>query len=847
MVAVAGTGVITGTDGATLTIGFPAGDSTNVVGDMYNGLNIVVNTDADAKDAVWDAGSKTLTLTVADLRSTTIQAALLTALDTDNGTTDNDGTLQLGDTIAADLGFTGQNAADFVTQGQNATVAFSPNGGAGTDDGTAFASGISTVIAGGVAAVDAYNLGAKTQSGTYTDNLGQVSTISVTENGAAAETSLLNGITFEFVDGTADGIIAGNETFSFKDGVITINLSAMSSNGQITATLRAAINAHEAAIKQFNGSAETRDFTGANAVGALNIAVTGSLVGGGTTDAAGTSFTLENGRGLGDVIEAQASTGTITFPVGGGNAPNPGVVPSIKLTTEDETSALNGISINFTTDSSQAGFDRASGALTVYLNPTTQAMGPGADLEHEINQAINGAINSNWDTIKQYTNSLDQKVPAVKVELDATTTVADLLTLTPTANETLLRFPPSDAALAGAPADAYRGISVNDPALIIEANSKGPEMAGVDIKFVYDSSMQPSTTEDAYVRTVYDEETKTLLIYANDSALRTGTDGGINAQVLANALNNEVGGDFRNYFTAKAPVWDDDPASSTSQAVVAFDNGILSSAKTVGGYAIQTEQNANNDVDTAYATSTGLAMTGNNDSSERIVLQATEAGSEHFVKVDVKQGSFDTYCPLGLRLNELAGTDVVATINGIQASGRGNNISINTNTLALSMDVTDGAVGSTNFNITGGGALFQLGPNVVSSQQMRVGLGSMLSTNLGGASGMLYQLKNGGEADITMGEHARVLADKIVNEAISFVANTRGRLGAVQKSSLAPNIAMLQDSLVALTEAEASYSNADFAVESSNLTRLQLLVQSGMTTLGIANQFPQYAAQLVRG
>jgi flagellin len=51
---------------------------------------------------------------------------------------------------------------------------------------------------------------------------------------------------------------------------------------------------------------------------------------------------------------------------------------------------------------------------------------------------------------------------------------------------------------------------------------------------------------------------------------------------------------------------------------------------------------------------------------------------------------------------------------------------------------------------------------------------------------------------------------------------------------------------VALTEANAMITNADFAVESSNLTRLQLLIQAGAQTLGIANQLPQYAASLIR-
>ena len=112
--------------------------------------------------------------------------------------------------------------------------------------------------------------------------------------------------------------------------------------------------------------------------------------------------------------------------------------------------------------------------------------------------------------------------------------------------------------------------------------------------------------------------------------------------------------------------------------------------------------------------------------------------------------------------------------------------------------------------------------------------------------GYIYMLKEGGIAALNSSDAGRRLADRIVNQAIENVAVQRGRLGAIQKGSLEPNIIALQDSLTAMTEANALISNADFAVESSNLTRFQLLVQSGMQTLGIANQMPQYAAQLVR-
>jgi flagellin len=220
-------------------------------------------------------------------------------------------------------------------------------------------------------------------------------------------------------------------------------------------------------------------------------------------------------------------------------------------------------------------------------------------------------------------------------------------------------------------------------------------------------------------------------------------------------------------------------------------------------------------------------------------------GSEQFVSVNVVRGYLHPTDSFGFASSHSQGSDMEATINGLRAVARGNNISLNSSDLSVSMNVANG-VGRSGFTITGGGALFQLGPDVVSQQQMRLGIASMLTSNLGGASGALINLRDGGIAALNSNDAGRKLADRIVMEAIGNVANVRGRLGAIQKGSFEPNIAALQDSLVALTEANAMITNADFAVESSNLTRLQLLIQAGAQTLGIANQMPQYAASLVR-
>ncbi|TWU55318.1 flagellin N-terminal helical domain-containing protein [Rubripirellula reticaptiva] len=190
-----------------------------------------------------------------------------------------------------------------------------------------------------------------------------------------------------------------------------------------------------------------------------------------------------------------------------------------------------------------------------------------------------------------------------------------------------------------------------------------------------------------------------------------------------------------------------------------------------------------------------------------------------------------------------SGTDIVATANGRSASGSGNSISINTSTLSLSASVAADFTGSAQFTIKGGGAQFQLGPDVVSNQQARIGINSVSSARLGGASGKLYQLGSGESASLAKDSSK---AAQIVNEAIAQVNGLRGRLGAFQSTTLDSNLVSLNETAANLQEAESSIRDADFAQESAKLTRAQILVQSGTNVLSLANQNPQNVLSLLR-
>jgi flagellin len=229
-------------------------------------------------------------------------------------------------------------------------------------------------------------------------------------------------------------------------------------------------------------------------------------------------------------------------------------------------------------------------------------------------------------------------------------------------------------------------------------------------------------------------------------------------------------------------------------------------------------------------------------------LSSAEYGSDAFVtaKAINVNGSFNTTLTDGLtEADRVNGTDVHVRINGVQATGEGLKASLNTSTLDLSFSVgeslTDGS--SFNFAITGGGATFQLGPDVVSNQQARLGIQGVSTATLGGVSGTLYELRSGGDKDLTTDVKA---AARVVDEVITSVTSLRGRLGAFQRTTLETNIFTLNDTLANLTEAESSIRDADFAAESAKLTRAQILVQSGTSVLAIANQNPQNVLALLR-
>ena len=84
----------------------------------------------------------------------------------------------------------------------------------------------------------------------------------------------------------------------------------------------------------------------------------------------------------------------------------------------------------------------------------------------------------------------------------------------------------------------------------------------------------------------------------------------------------------------------------------------------------------------------------------------------------------------------------------------------------------------------------------------------------------------------------------IIDTAIATVSTRRGNLGAVQ-NRLGSTIANLEIASENLSAANSRIADADFAIETANLTRSQIILQAGVAVLSQANTIPQYALQLL--
>ena len=233
-------------------------------------------------------------------------------------------------------------------------------------------------------------------------------------------------------------------------------------------------------------------------------------------------------------------------------------------------------------------------------------------------------------------------------------------------------------------------------------------------------------------------------------------------------------------------------------------------------------------------------------SAGTLTFNSTDYGSKQFVTVRAVNGTFNASA-----VND-AGVDATVLINGSQADVEGRTASLRTSNLDLSITLDtafatkQGPSNTSTFDITGGGAKFQIGSEVSRNGQIHIGVQSVATTRLGDeTTGFLSSLASGQANSLVSGNTTQ--AQRIVDRATTQVAFLRGRLGALQKNVLETNVNSLGVALENVTASESAIRDADFAEETSALTRAQILSQANTSVLSQANASPRNVLSLLQG
>jgi flagellin len=235
-------------------------------------------------------------------------------------------------------------------------------------------------------------------------------------------------------------------------------------------------------------------------------------------------------------------------------------------------------------------------------------------------------------------------------------------------------------------------------------------------------------------------------------------------------------------------------------------------------------------------------------SGSTLVLQSTTTGSDAFISVDILSGGGLANTNSLQETSITSGTDANGTINGQSFTADGQDVSFNVGGVSGSFSLgTNFTTGTSNFTVhTTGGLTFQLGSE--SSTRTTIGIDALFTHKLGGggAGAFLSELRSGGSADLSSAAN-RATALATVQKSISDVSTAQGRIGGFQKFQVQPAVSSLNAAKVGLSDAASVIGDTDFALATAELNKQSVLLNSGISLLGLANQQAAQILALIGG
>ena len=302
-------------------------------------------------------------------------------------------------------------------------------------------------------------------------------------------------------------------------------------------------------------------------------------------------------------------------------------------------------------------------------------------------------------------------------------------------------------------------------------------------------------------------------------------------------------------------------SNSTTAGTLSINGSIGTASITV---AVNSTAKANADLVNGQNASTGVTATARTDVS--IALGATGAynltlQSDNSTAQTISFSVSSTNTSDGLSAavsainDQSSKTGVTAALNSagtavVLTNATGNDISVSDTAVASAGNVTVQKLDSVGAS---SGASVTLAADTTADTGTVAGYltldseksfsANVTTTNLLAASSG-STLKKVSDLDVTTFAKATD-ALKTVDSALSFISGARAKLGALQ-SRFDTTIANLQVTSENLSASRSRIVDADFAQETANLSRAQILQQAGTAMVAQANQLPQGVLALLR-
>jgi len=295
-------------------------------------------------------------------------------------------------------------------------------------------------------------------------------------------------------------------------------------------------------------------------------------------------------------------------------------------------------------------------------------------------------------------------------------------------------------------------------------------------------------------------------------------------------------------------------AQLTTSQLFAGPNSTVSTAGTIvlNGYALQvtTGETVQNVVSGINAASSQTGVTAQLvPSGGQFVVQLTQSnfGSQYGINVTDPSQILDTAPPapvtgtdgvFNVSVTTTQGVQTVAFTGGRSAGATGLQLTDSSgDSLTVTPTGNAGLGAATQVGVlTAGSVQFQVGANA--NQAVSYSLPSMLAVALGTGA-----LPGQSIATLNIASPAGgTSAIQVIDAAINQVATAQGQLGSFQADVLQSAATSIGVATQNLSASVSTIADANIASETTNLTRNQVLEQSGLAILAQANQNP---AQLV--